>query len=166
MSQQSVAADEREQPATDADGTGGGHLRGLVTGLGGGVVATVVMSAFREPISKSPPPTAWFWAKFVAGGEPTDHPVAGLLLHVVYGVGGGAAFGALVGDRLGDSEVEREARATLFGLVFGLVLSGFGSTVILKRLLDLDLERHERFVFHVSHVVYGLTLGTWLGSRA
>jgi hypothetical protein len=27
------------------------------------------------------------------------------------------------------------------------------------------LDADERLVFHVGHLVYGLTLGTWLGSR-
>jgi hypothetical protein len=164
---------ERTGPVGDAP-PDEASWRGLLLGVKGGIVATVAMSAFREPISKSPPPTAWFWRKFVAGeGDPEDYPIAGLVLHVIYGVGGGVAFGGLLASRLaaveGESkaaEAARERRATLWGLVYGLALSQFGLSVVLKRLLGMDLAPDERFVFHVSHVVYGLTLGTWFGSNA
>src|SRR6056297_857700 len=73
---------------------GGAVRNGFLLGLRGGAVATVVMSAFRAPISESPPPTAWFWRTYVAGeGDPEDYPLAGLVLHVLYGVGAGVAFG-------------------------------------------------------------------------
>ncbi|MFC7157361.1 hypothetical protein ACFQPA_18185 [Halomarina halobia] len=142
--------------------------RGFVTGLVAGGIAAVVMSCFRTPISQSPPPTAWFWAKYVGDGDPHEHVAPGLILHLLYGVAGGGAFGAIVAARESDSdsESESERRGTLLGLVYGLLLSGFGVSVVLKRVLGLDLEPDERFVFHVSHVVYGLTLGTWFGANA
>jgi hypothetical protein len=37
--------------------------------------------------------------------------------------------------------------------------------VLLEGLLGMDLEPDERWIFHVSHAVYGLTLGSWFGSR-
>ncbi|QLG64213.1 hypothetical protein [Halorarum salinum] len=160
-------------PATDGDGTGrtndadGRHerLHGLAVGLVGGAVATAVMSAFRIPIARSPPPTAWFWAEFVAGGEPADYVGRGLLLHLLYGTLGGGVFGLLVGPFITGPEATRERRATLLGAAYGATLSAFGVSVVLDRLLGLELEPDERFVFHVSHLVYGLTLGTWFGSR-
>lgn len=141
------------------------RLHGLVVGLAGGAVATAVMSAFRIPISRSPPPTAWFWATFVGDGVPGDYVGRGLLLHLLYGTLGGGVFGVLVGPSIAGREVTQERRATLLGAVYGVALSAFGVWVVLDRLLGLELDPDERFVFHVSHLVYGLTLGTWFGSR-
>jgi hypothetical protein len=31
-------------------------------------------------------------------------------------------------------------------------------------LLGMDLTSDERFVFHLGHAIYGLTLGAWYGS--
>lgn len=141
------------------------RLDDAMTGLTGGAIATAVMTAFRAPIARSPPPPAWFWAEYVAGGDPDEYLLPSLLLHFAYGIGGGAVFGVLAGPLLGGSEVTRERCGALLGVLYGIALSGFGAVVVLDTLLGLDLEADERFVFHVSHVIYGLTLGTWLGSR-
>lgn len=138
-------------------------LRRVGLGLVGGLVATVAMTVFRFPISESPPPTAAFWAKFLGGGEPEDHPIAGLVLHLGYGAAGGILFG-LIPTSAG-SALAREQRGVLLGLGYSILLSFFGERAILARLLGMDLSPDERFVFHVGHVVYGLTLGTWVGSK-
>lgn len=144
-----------------------GTARLLAVGVKGGSIATAVMTLFRMPISRSPPPTAHFWAKFVAGGDPDEHLAVGLGLHFLYGIGGGVAFTSLLSRlRPGDTEVEDEVKGVSAGLAFGLALSFIGSRILLERVLDMDLEPHERFVFHVSHVIYGLTLGAWCGSNA
>lgn len=162
-------------PATDAESqrhaeTEEVSVSSRVTeGATGGLVATLVMTAYRLPISQSLPPTALFWAKYVAGGEESDHPIAGLLLHLLYGVGGGVLFGVLssVSSESVSSDTARREQVGLFSaVVYGLALSAFGERVVLEGLLGLDPDDDERLVFHVSHVVYGLTLGTWFGSRA
>lgn len=137
--------------------------RALLGGISG-LMATVVMTAFRMPISRSPPPTANFWAKYIAGGDPADHTSIGLLLHLAYGTGGGLLFALLSPSRGTRSEAGAETRGVLSGLGYGVLLSAFGSRVILEGLLQMDLDRDERFIFYVSHVVYGLTLGAWHGS--
>lgn len=138
----------------------------FVWGVLGGIVATAVMTAYRLPISRSLPPTATFWAKFVGSGEPEDYPLLGLHLHLLYGAGGGAAF-AVLEERLPTPDGwSPEGATTLWGLCYGIVLSLFGERVIVETLLGQDLADHERVVFHVGHVVYGLTLGSWVGSRA
>jgi hypothetical protein len=38
--------------------------------------------------------------------------------------------------------------------------------ILLTELHDVDLGPDERFVFHLSHVVYGPTLGACYGSNA
>ena len=159
----SATAPVTDEPDTNA--TAGRRLRGLVVGLTGGAVATVVMSAFRMPISRSPPPPAWFWAEYVGDGEPEEYVVQGLLLHVLYGTVGGGVFGVLLGPYLSGTEADRERRATVLGAAYGVILSVFGVSVVLERVLGMELDPDERFVFHVSHLVYGLALGTWFGSR-
>lgn len=139
-------------------------VRRAVLGLAGGLVATLVMTAFRIPISRSLPPTANFWATYVGSGDPEDYPLVALALHLAYGAAGGVGFAALA-PGWGRPEAVAESQDAVLGTVYGLLLSAFGSRVLLERLLGMDLDRDERLVFHVSHVVYGLTLGTWLGSR-
>ncbi|RDI69747.1 hypothetical protein DWB78_18075 [Halopelagius longus] len=151
-------------------------MRGGVKGLAAGGVATVVMSCFRISISQSPPPTSWFWAKYVSGGEPEDHLVPGAILHLFYGIVAGGVFGALVsapsdssdprdgGEADERSQVTTEQKTTALGLVYGILISVFGTATLIRRVLQLDLDEDERFVFHASHVVYGLALGAWFGS--
>lgn len=139
--------------------------RPLVLGLEGGLVATAVMTAFRMPISHSLPPTGAFWATFVGSGGPDDHPVPALVLHAAYGALAGAVFAAAFVPRVRGSDADRELAGALWGSIYGLALSAFGLRVVLGRLLGMELDRDERLVFHAGHVVYGLTLGTWLGSN-
>ncbi|WP_170977229.1 hypothetical protein [Halorussus salinisoli] len=153
----------------------------LTEGSKAGLVATLVMTAYRLPVSRSLPPTARFWSKFVSGDDPDDHPIAALALHLVYGTVGGAVFGALTpfdsrrGSRGfrrarsddGDSRetAAHEALGLLWGAVYALALSVFGERVVLERVLDMDPDVDERLVFHAGHLVYGLSLGTMFGSR-
>lgn len=135
-------------------------------GIQGGLIATLVMTAYRLPISGSLPPTANFWAKYVGGGDPDDYPLQGIVLHLLYGTIAGGVFGALVPSSGGDTEARLEEREAALAVGYSIVLSVFGSRVVLGRVLGMDLEPDEALVFHLGHVVYGLTLGTWMGSRA
>lgn len=141
------------------------RLRSALLGLKGGAFATFVMTVFRTPISKSLPPTAEFWAKFVAGGDPEDHPLPAFILHFVYGVSGGVLYGILFERPDERTRAGIELHDLARALVFSLGLSLFGSRVILSRLLGMDLERDESLMFHVGHVIYGLALGAWVGSK-
>lgn len=140
--------------------------KGMLRGFAAGGVATVVMTCFRAPISRSPPPPAWLWRKYVADDD-DDNPdrtvVASAVLHLLYGIVAGGVFGAIVGSRGGHTNGD-EKPSTAFGLLYGVVLSAFGDVVLLQWLLRLDLDAGERFIFHVGHVVYGLALGAWFGS--
>ncbi len=122
------------------------------------------MTVFRMPTNKSLPPTADFWAKFVGSGEPEEYPVIGLVLHLLYGSVGGAVF-AIVAPGRQETDASAGTKAAITGTVYGVALSIFGSRVILDRLLNVDDETDERLVFHISHIIYGLTLGSWVGSR-
>lgn len=134
-------------------------------GLQAGFVATLIMTAFRLPILRSLPPSANFWARYISGGEPEDHPIMGLILHVMYGTSAGAIFGGLFTLLDAERSIEPEQRGLLWGGVYGLVLSVFGSQIMLEELLDIRLEADELALFHASHAVYGLSLGAWVGSR-
>jgi hypothetical protein len=136
----------------------------LRNGARAGALATFVMSAFRMPVSRSPPPPSWFWAEFVAGGSPDDHPYVGAVLHLLYGVAAGVVYALLAPAGGRDDAAVPEWAGAVRGVVYGAVLSGVGIVALMDWLLGLDLDADERFVFHVSHLVYGVTLGTWLGS--
>ena len=152
----------QEGSAEGRESTGSHLLRGLQ----GGLVGTVVMTAFRLPLMRSLPPSANFWATYVGGGEPEDYPLIGLLLHVVYGVSAGAVFGVLFSFLQSERAIEAEQRGIMWGAVYGMALSAFGSRVMLEALLDVRLEADELTLFHAGHLIYGITLGAWVGSRA
>ena len=149
----------------------------LVEGAKAGLMATLTMTVFRLPLARSLPPTARFWTKFVSGGDPDDHPVPAIALHLLYGVFGGIGFGLFAPmetgrDAAGGPETDEheetarnEAVGLLAGALYGLALSVFGERVVLERVLDMDPAADERLVFHAGHLVYGLSLGTWFGSR-
>ena len=136
-----------------------------VRGLQAGFVATLIMTAFRLPIMRSLPPSANFWARYVTGGDPDDHPVAGLLLHLLYGTSAGAVFGGLFALLDAERSIEPEQRGIVWGSVYGMGLSAFGSQIMLQELLDVRLDPDELALFHAAHLVYGIALGAWVGSR-
>ncbi|NKE34544.1 hypothetical protein GWG54_01690 [Natronococcus sp. JC468] len=139
--------------------------RAAVRGVQAGFVATLIMTAFRLPILRSLPPSANFWSTYVSGDEPENHPIIGLILHLVYGIQGGMIFGALFALFDADRSIEPEQRGLVWGSVFGMGLSAFGSQIMLKELLDIRLDADELALFHAAHLVYGLSLGAWVGSR-
>lgn len=134
-------------------------------GLQAGFVATCIMTAFRLPILRSLPPSANFWSQYVTGGDPEEHPIAGLGLHLIYGVSAGAVFGGLFALQDAERSIEPEQRGLIWGAIYGMVLSAFGSQIMLRELLDIRLESDELALFHAGHLVYGLALGAWVGSR-
>lgn len=172
METPATATDREEgttRPVPDAGAAaedGGGIVTGAKNGAIGGLLATVTMTVYRLPIARSLPPTSEFWGKY-GPGDGDAGPVLALLLHLGYGTGGGIAFGAAFA-RLGpggESDAKREGAGLVAGLLYGAVLSLFGSRVLLRRVLDMDLEADEVLVFHVSHLIYAATLATWVGSR-
>jgi len=139
----------------------------VVQGAIGGAFATVALTAYRLPIARSLPPTAAFWEQYVGGKDAANYPGIGLVLHLLYGAGGGAVFGVIY-RAFGVAELPEHGRETtgmVLATAYGLALSAFGSRVVLGRLLGMDLDHDESLVFHVGHLVYALALGTWLGSR-
>ncbi|GAB3667012.1 DUF6789 family protein [Halopiger thermotolerans] len=154
------AADERSRTADK-------NIPGAVArGVQAGFVATLIMTAFRLPIMRSLPPSANFWSQYVARDhDPDSHPIAGLVLHLAYGIQGGAMFGALFELQDAEQAIEPEQRGLVWGSVYGMVLSALGSQVVLKELLGIQLDADELALFHAGHLIYGLSLGAWVGSR-
>ena len=136
-----------------------------VRGLQAGFVATLIMTAFRLPIVRSLPPSANFWAQYVSGGDPEEHTVAGIVLHLLYGTSAGAVFGGIFAALEAERAIEPEQRGIVWGGVYGMVLSALGSQFMLRELLDVRLEADELALFHAAHLVYGVSLGAWVGSR-
>jgi len=134
-------------------------------GLQAGFVATLIMTAFRLPIMRSLPPSANFWAMYIGSGDSNDYPGIGLILHLLYGTTSGALFGSLFALLSAERSIEAEQRGIVWGSVFGMVLSVFGTQVVLNELLDTQLEADELTLFHAGHLVYGISLGAWVGSR-
>lgn len=156
-SSESEAVEADESPSVFA-------ARSLLRAVQGGLFATFVMTAFRLPILRSLPPSANFWAKYVGSGHPEEYTGMGAVLHVLYGVSFGALFGLLY-PRMNLPRSATETEGVVWGTIFGLVLSAFGERVMLKRMLDMELEEDAETIFHASHAVYGIALGAWVGSR-
>ncbi|MFC6719546.1 DUF6789 family protein [Natrialbaceae archaeon GCM10025810] len=140
-------------------------LDAAVRGVQAGFVGTLIMTAFRLPILRSLPPSANFWSQYVSGGDPSEHRIAGIVLHLLYGIGGGAVFGVLFSLYDAGRSIEPEQRGLVWGAVYGLALSAFGVQVVMKGLLDIRLEADELALFHAGHLIYGLSVGAWVGSR-
>jgi hypothetical protein len=138
----------------------------LTRGVVGGILGTVTMTVYRAPLFEGLPPTAEFWARFVGDREPAAYPVVALLLHFVYGAVAGGVFGVLFDGSWRPGTGHRGSVAMAGGVGYSVLLSLFGSRVLLDRLLAVDLTGREALVFHVGHVVYGLALGTWVGTES
>ena len=136
----------------------------VATGLEAGAFATVVMTVFREPTARALPPTAELLARWL-GGDADDYHLHSLGLHLVYGAIAGGLFAPILAVIDAD-RTHPEAVGLVVGGVYGLALSVFGEAVVLQRYLDMDLATDESAVFHAGHLIYGLALGAWLGSRA
>ncbi|WP_436346480.1 DUF6789 family protein [Natronorubrum sp. FCH18a] len=159
-------SESKEGPRATAEQSRMEHAAyAAIRGLQAGFVATIIMTAFRLPILRSLPPSANFYSQYVSGGDPEDHPVAGLLLHFVYGIQAGALFGGLFALQDAERSIEPEQRGIVWGSIYGMALSAFGSQVMLKEVLDIRLDADELALFHAGHLIYGLSLGAWIGSR-
>jgi hypothetical protein len=154
--------------AADDDRPDFGPFDWAANGAVGGALATAVLTAYRLPVTDSLPPTAQFWSQYVAGGDPDDHAAPALALHLAYGTAAGSAFGVAfrqLWDRR-DDDPRRAYAALALGTLYGLALSAVGERVLLDDLLSATLDDVDSLVFHASHLVYGLSLGSWLAADA
>ena len=135
-----------------------------LTGAEGGFFATIVMTLFREPTARALPPTAGFLAQYL-GREPEDYPLPALGLHLLYGTCAGILFAPFL-MVLSNSTDEPETVGLIAGSIYGVAMSVFGEKFVLGCLLGMNLDTDEVAVFHAGHLIYGLTLGAWIGSRS
>lgn len=160
-----ITSDDAEAGGGDEPASARSLPRAVARTLQGGLFATAVMTAFRLPILQSLPPTANFWAKYVGNGHPEDYHGIGLLLHFEYGSVAGAVFGLLYATLNAFPGRSTETRGVVWGGIYGLALSVFGEHVLIRWLLDMDLDEDTTTIFHASHMIYGIALGGWVGSR-
>lgn len=137
-------------------------MASVIAGLAGGVIATILMTIAMTAVGDGgPPPTARLVAKF-AGGDPEDHAMPGMALHLVYGIAAGAVFAVgvpLVGFSLGSVGV-----AIGLGLVYGIVLMIGGMMFWMRLVIGIEPDRDTMVAFGTAHVVYGVVLGAFLGA--
>lgn len=155
------------------DGNGGSVLginlrqnrHPITLGFQGGLIATCTLTVFRLPVSRSLPPTANFWAEYIVHGELSEYPEEALALHLLYGAIGGSVFAVLFSilDEL--SPVPTELDGVLIGVLSSIPFSLFGTNVVLDRILGMEMETNEVMVFHAGHLVWGCSIGAWVGSR-
>ncbi|MFC4408785.1 hypothetical protein [Haloarchaeobius iranensis] len=134
----------------------------LLSGLAGGLVATILMTVFMLTLGDdSPPPTAALWAKFVGSAGPEAYVPQGMVLHLLYGVGAGAAFALALPLVVGEVSL---ATAVALALAYAVGLTIVGAVVWMKGVLGVDPDRATAMQFGFFHLVYGLVLGGFLGA--
>lgn len=132
----------------------------VLSGLVGGLLATIVMTVFMMALGDdSPPPTAALWAKYVGDGSPDEYMMQGMALHMLYGIGAGAAFA--VGATALGLGVGAGALTTslLLALAYGVVLTVVGAVFWMKIVLAMEPEPAMVGMFTLFHLVYGAVLG-------
>lgn len=137
-------------------------MSSVIAGLAGGIVATIVMTAVMMVMGDGgPPPTAQLLSQ-IAGGEPADYAMPGMVLHLLYGIGAGAVFA--VGVPLLDVTFDSIAVATGLGLVYGIGLLVVGMVFWMRLVMGMDPDKDMMTTFATVHVVYGVVLGAFLGA--
>jgi hypothetical protein len=134
----------------------------VISGVAGGLVATVAMTAVMMAVGDGgPPPTANLVAKF-ADGEPDDHKMPGMALHLVYGVGAGAVFA--VGAPLVGVGLDTVVVAVGLGLAYGVFLMVGGMVFWMRTVLGIEPEKKAMMAFGAAHLTYGVVLGAFVGT--
>lgn len=136
----------------------------LVSGLIGGLIATIVMTVFMMMLGDdSPPPTALFWSKYIGSGSPDEHMMPGIILHLLYGTIAGGVFALLV-PLIGFVSVASIGTAILWGLIYAVGLFIAAAVFWMKIILQLEADMQMAGMFLVFHLIYGLVLGAWIGT--
>jgi hypothetical protein len=137
-------------------------MASLTAGLAGGLLATIGMTALMMAMGDGgPPPTAMLVAK-VAGGEPADYAMPGMILHLIYGIVAGGVFA--VGVPLLGLSLDSIVVATGLGLVYGIVLMIGGMVFWMRMIIGMEPDKQMMTMFGTVHVVYGVVLGAFLGA--
>jgi hypothetical protein len=110
-----------------------------------------------------PPPTANLIAKF-AGGEPDEHKMPGMLLHLVYGTGAGAVLA--VGAPLVSLGFGSLAVSVGLGLAYGVALMLVGMVFWVRAVIGIEPDKETVVAFAAAHAAYGVVLGGFLSTGA
>jgi len=134
----------------------------IITGISGGLVATVVMTALMMMLGDdSPPPTAQLWAKYVGDGHADDYMMQGMVLHMMYGIGAGVVF--VVGLHFAGIPYDEIVNAVGFGVAYGILLTVVGAAFWMNMVLGVKPERKTAMMFGIFHLAYAVVLGAWTG---
>jgi hypothetical protein len=137
-------------------------MASVIAGLAGGLVATIVMTIVMMVMGDGgPPPTAALVSKF-AGGDPADHKMPGMVLHLLYGTIAGAVFA--VGVPLAGLSLGSIGIAIGLGLVYGIILMIGGMVFWMRVVIGMEPDQQMMMTFGVVHVIYGVVLGAFLGA--
>ena len=132
----------------------------ILSGLVGGLVATIVMTMFMMGLGDdSPPPTAALWAKYVGDEGPESYMMQGMVLHMLYGIGAGGAFAVGVtalGLGVGAGVL---TTSLLWAVIYGLALTVVGAIFWMRIVLAMEPEPKMVGMFAFFHLVYGIVLG-------
>lgn len=143
----------------------------LLTGVVGGLLGGVVMALFSMSASLLRGPGMWMPVKliggFVLGSRAVNSAAAfdltpilsGLMTHFVVSAILGAFFG-LLASRLPDVTI------VLYGLVYALAIWFVASFFVLPVVDPLLVNNTNPALFAISHMIWGGTLGWWVGVRA
>lgn len=135
----------------------------ILSGLIGGLVATIVMTVFMMVLGDdSPPPTAIFWSKYIGDGGPSEYMMPGMILHLFYGISAGGVFAVLVTE-LGFVGAETLLAAVGWGLIYGIGLFVIAAVFWMNIVLKLDADMKMAGMFLLFHLIYGAVLGAWIG---
>jgi uncharacterized membrane protein YeaQ/YmgE (transglycosylase-associated protein family) len=134
----------------------------VLTGLVGGIVATVVMTAFMMALGgDDPPPTAQLWSQYLGDKPATEYMMQGMLLHVLYGTIAGVVYAVVVDPLAVGFSPEALTGGLVFGVVYGVVLFVVAAAFWMNVVLDMDPEPKDVGLFLFFHFVYGAVLGAW-----
>lgn len=134
----------------------------ILNGLVGGLLATIVMTAFMMTLGDdSPPPTALFWSAYIGDAGPDEYMMQGMVLHFLYGIGAGAVLAAVLPE-VGFETVDL-LEAVGIGLGYGVVLFVGAAVFWMRIVLDMDPEPRDVGLFLLFHLVYGAVLGAVIG---
>lgn len=134
-----------------------------LSGLAGGLVATIAMTVVMMMAGDdSPPPTAQLWAKFVGDGPADEYVMQGMVLHFLYGIGAGWVLGLIAAGGLLLFTPLNLTNGIINGAIYGLLLM-VPAVVWFKGIIGMDAGPPQLLMMTGMHVVYGLVLGAWLG---
>lgn len=132
----------------------------LLSGLAGGLLASIVTGAATVTAGDEPLPSAVVWAKYLGDGIPDHYGTHGVAVHVVYGALAGAAFVAVV-DVLA-LDVATLAGAVLWGVVWSAALLAFAVGFWLVFVLGDRPEPRTLALLALVHLAFGVVLGLFV----